>query len=73
LFQRRADAQDANGDDLAALDRALEELGWKKGEAPPRPLTAGVAGIVRLMQAMGGVVGVQVVLIGWLTFACPQP
>jgi hypothetical protein len=73
LFQRLADAQDANGDDLASLDRALEELGWKKGEAPPRPLATRVAGIVRLMKAMGAVVGVQVALIGWVTFTCPQP
>ena len=73
LFQRLADAQDANGDDLAALDCALEELGWKTREAYARPLPARVAGVVRLMKAMGGVVGVQLVLIGWVTFACPQP
>lgn len=73
LFQRLADAQDANGDDLAALDCALEELGWKVRKASPRPLAARVAGVVRLMKAMGGVVGAQVALIGWVTFACPQP
>lgn len=72
LFQRLADAQDANGDDLAALDRALEELGWKKGEAPPRPLAERVAGTVKLMRTMGGILGVQLVLIGWVTFAFPQ-
>jgi hypothetical protein len=73
LFQRLAETQDVNGDDLAALDCALEELGWKKGEVSPRPLAARVAGVVRLLKAMGGVVGVQRALIGWVTFACPQP
>jgi hypothetical protein len=66
LFQRLADALDGNGDeqtDLAALDQALEAQGWKTKEAPSRPLADRVTGVLRLMKALGGVVGVQVVLV----------
>lgn len=64
LFQRLATAQDANGDDLVALDRALAELGWKAGEGTTRPLAARVAGVVRLVKWQGGLVAAQLVLLG---------
>lgn len=63
LFQRLADAQDVNGDDLAALDRALVELGWKE-EGATRPLAARVAGRLRLVKGLAGVVAGQ-----WLALA----
>lgn len=63
LFQRLADAQDVNGDDLAALDRALVELGWKE-EGATRPLAARVAGTLRLLKGLAGVVAGQ-----WLALA----
>lgn len=63
LFQRLADARDVNGDDLAALDRALVELGWKE-EGATRPLAARVAGTLRLMKRLAGFVVGQ-----WLALA----
>lgn len=69
LFQRLAATQDANGDDLAALDRALVELGWRAGEGATRPLAARVAGVVRLVIWQGGLVAAQLVLIGLFTLA----
>lgn len=63
LFQRLADAQDVNGDDLAALDRALVELGWKE-EGATRPLAARVAGTLRLMKRLAAIVAGQ-----WLALA----
>jgi len=63
LFQRLADARDVNGDYLAALDRALVELGWKE-EGATRPLAARVAGTLRLMKGLAGVVVGQ-----WLALA----
>ncbi len=64
LFQRLADAQDVNGDDLAALDRALVELGWKAEAGATRPLAARVAGTLRLVKGLAGVVAGQ-----WLVLA----
>ena len=64
LFQRLADAQDVNGDDLADLDRALLELGWKAEEGATRPLAARVAGTLRLVKGLAGVVAGQ-----WLALA----
>ncbi len=63
LFQRLAASQDANGDDLAALDRALAELGWKAAEGATRPLAARVAGVIRLVKWQGGLVAAQVVAL----------
>lgn len=67
LFQRLAEIQDTNGDNLAALDRALAELGWKVGEGALRPLADRVGGVFRLVARLGGVVGVQ--LCGMLAAA----
>lgn len=69
LFQRLADAQDGNGNDLAALDRALVELGWRAEEGATRPLAARVAGTARLMKGLAGVVAGQwlaLVLSAWV-------
>lgn len=69
LFQRLAATQDVNGDDLAALNRAMAELGWKAGEGATRPLAERVAGVVRLVKWQGGLVAVQLVLIWLFTLA----
>ncbi len=62
LFQRLAQKQDANGDDLAALDRALVELGWKE-EGATRPLAARAAGTARLAKRLAVIVIGQVCVL----------
>lgn len=66
LFRRLAQAQDTLVQDLAALDHALEALGWnrKAAHAHTRALPRRVAGVMGLLKLLGGVVGIQIVLAG---------
>lgn len=63
LFQRLADAGDASGGDLAALDRAMLELGLVTGGGATRTLVDRTSGVFRLARRLGGGVGVQVALL----------
>jgi hypothetical protein len=63
LFQRLADTGAASGDDLAALDRAMVELGLVAGGGATRTLADRASGVFRLARRLGGLVGVQVVLL----------
>jgi hypothetical protein len=70
LFQRLADAEDASGGDLAALDRAMVELGLVAGGGTTRTLADRTSGVFRLTRRLGGVVGVQLMLMlvaAWFT------
>lgn len=70
LFQRLADTGDASSDDLAALDRAMVELGLVAGGGATRALADRTSGVFRLARRLGVVVGVQVVLLlvaAWFT------
>lgn len=59
LFQRLADSGDASGDDLAALDRTMVELGLVADGGAARTLADRTSGVFRLTRRLGGVVGVQ--------------
>lgn len=63
LFQRLAEIDAASPDDLAALDRAMLEVGLIADTGATRTLTQRVRGVLILLQRLGGVVAAQVLML----------
>jgi phosphatidate cytidylyltransferase len=67
LFQRLAEIEVVCIDDLAALDRAMLEIGLIGDASATRSLPGRVRGLFRLLGWLGGIVALQVVALGCAT------
>lgn len=72
LFQHLAELDDVRIDELAALDRAMLEIGLIADASATRSLPGRVRGVLRLLGWLGGIVALQLVALGCATLPPPR-